>query len=382
MKRKLVTLLTTAVILSSLFGTAVFAEEADFAPEIATEAIDEEVAMTLDNVVIADITEEIDNAQKGNITAAFAPTVTSSYNLDTKQSIPAISYSFYCGDSFKDAASVEMYMNSAKVPYDSAYLKKNLIPGKGFRVVFLATILKSGTNTLTVNLNGKPVIEYTVNLAISGSGDSLSLSIKSYNVVVSTEDQHEKNQMNFQDVPSNKWYAEAVTFVYQQGLMNGVDANNFAPSQKCTREMMVRILYNAAGSPAVDGNNKFSDVKNGAWYANAVTWAVEKGITNGSSPTSFGVGNNTTREQVACFLYNYAKSEGWKISAPDTSILDKLFKDANQISGYARVPLAWAYNYGIVGGNTDGTINPKGNASRAEIAQMIMKFQLNVANQK
>ena len=183
----------------------------------------------------------------------------------------------------------------------------------------------------------------------------------------------------FSDVPAGKWYSKPdgpIAYVIANGIMNGTgDGSTFAPEDPCTREMFVQILYNVEGAPGAGPSNPFSDVKSGKWYYNAVTWAFANSVTSGKSATLFGVGENVTREQLAQFLLNYATKRGF--NTKDRADLSK-FPDAGSISGWAKNAISWANANGIINGKIVKGVNyldPKGNATRAETAQMLMGFQ-------
>ncbi len=173
----------------------------------------------------------------------------------------------------------------------------------------------------------------------------------------------------FSDVTTANWYADAVAYVVDNELMNGVSADTFEPNSTMSRAMMVTVLYRMAGSPAVSGENVFTDVPNGSWYADAVTWGVENGLVTGTTDTTYEPNAGITREQMATLLWRYADS-------PDVSGSDGLdqFTDAASISGYARTAMAWASQQGLVNG-TNGTLSPRGSATRAEIATILMRYQ-------
>ena len=173
----------------------------------------------------------------------------------------------------------------------------------------------------------------------------------------------------FSDVTTANWYADAVAYVVDNKLMNGVSADTFEPNSTMSRAMMVTVLYRMAGSPAVSGENVFTDVPNGSWYADAVTWGVENGLVTGTTDTTYEPNAGITREQMATLLWRYAGS-------PDVSGSDGLdqFTDAASISGYARTAMAWASQQGLVNG-TNGTLSPRGSATRAEIATILMRYQ-------
>ena len=144
----------------------------------------------------------------------------------------------------------------------------------------------------------------------------------------------------------------------------------FAPDEKLTRGMLVTMLYRLSGDE-VSGENDFSDVSDDAWYAEAVVWALEKGITSGYGDGTFGADDEVTREQLAVFLMRYA---GIDNEETDT----EKFEDDDMISDWAKSSVLWAKANGIVSGRDDGTFDGMGNATRAEIATVFMRFCENV----
>lgn len=184
----------------------------------------------------------------------------------------------------------------------------------------------------------------------------------------------------FTDVRPDDWFYEAVMFVYQNGLMEGTGDTVFAPGMTTTRSMLATLLYRLEGEPAVTGGSAFTDVADSAWYADAVSWAAENGIVGGYGGGLFGPEDNITREQLATILYRYAQAKGHDVSVgEDTNILS--YTDALEISEYAIPAMQWACGAGIIQGN-GGYLNPQGDATRAEIATMLMRFCGYYANTK
>lgn len=173
----------------------------------------------------------------------------------------------------------------------------------------------------------------------------------------------------FVDVNSGAWYYDAVSFVYNKGIMNGVTATTFEPNSTITRGMVVTMLWRMAGEPYVSGGS-FSDVASGRYYSTAVAWAAKNGIVDGYSSTVFGVNDPVTREQFATILYRYAKYMGY--STTGSSLTG--YYDANSVSSWARDAMGWAVRNGIITGSGNSRLNPTGTASRAEVAQMFMSF--------
>ena len=185
----------------------------------------------------------------------------------------------------------------------------------------------------------------------------------------------EQAPLPFPDVTEGDWFYDAVRYAYETGLMDGVGDSLFAPNSDTTRAQLVTILYRLAGQPAPSGDSGFADVAAGTWYTDAVAWAAENGIVNGTTDTTFAPGNDITREQLVTVLYRYAESKGYDVSA---SADLTGYPDAGQVQDYAQPAMAWAVAEGIVEG-VDGTLNPAGNASRAQIATILMRFCEGVA---
>ena len=180
----------------------------------------------------------------------------------------------------------------------------------------------------------------------------------------------------FPDVDENDWFYDEVVYVYENGLMNGVENNQFAPNTATNRAMLATILYRLAGEPAVSGDLPFTDVESGTWYTDAVLWAAQNGIVNGLGENTFAPMNTLTREQLVTMLYRYAEAEGYDVSAAaDLSG----YPDAGKVQPYAQEAMSWAVAEGIVAGMEDGTLNPAGNATRAQIATILMRFCEGVA---
>lgn len=176
----------------------------------------------------------------------------------------------------------------------------------------------------------------------------------------------------FTDVSAGDWFHAAVDCMVEKGIMTGVSSSIFAPGATTTRGMIVTMLYNLEGKPAIS-DNTFEDVTAGEWYANAVNWAAEKGIVSGYGNNKFGPNDNVTREQMAAILYRYAQYKGYDVSVgEDTNILS--YTDGFDVSEYAYPALQWACGAGIISGKGNDTLDPSGEATRAEVAQMMKQF--------
>lgn len=175
----------------------------------------------------------------------------------------------------------------------------------------------------------------------------------------------------FTDVKATDWFYKNVEFAVQKGLFSGTAADTFSPGASMTRAMLVTVLYRLEGSPAVSGNNGFTDVRSGEWYTDAVIWANAKGLVTGYGDGLFGTNDSITREQMAVILYNYAALKGYDVAG---SADLKAFTDAEGISSWALEPMKWANSEGLITGRTATTLAPEGSAIRAEVAAILQRF--------
>ncbi len=184
------------------------------------------------------------------------------------------------------------------------------------------------------------------------------------------------SKTGYSDVSANDWFASAVDYVTDKGMMNGTSATTFGPKANTTRGMVVTVLYRLENEPSTAAAS-FTDVASGAYYANAVAWANANGVVSGYGNGKFGPNDKVTREQLAAILYRYAQYKKYDVSVgEDTNIMD--FDDVRQISSYAVPAIQWACGAGVMSGKSTYTLDPKGDATRAEVAAMLMRFCENV----
>ena len=175
----------------------------------------------------------------------------------------------------------------------------------------------------------------------------------------------------FKDVKANDWFYANVQYVVENKLMNGVAEDKFAPNDTLTRAMLVTVLYRNAGEPATNRSIPFADVDMGAYYANAVSWAKQNGIVSGVTENEFAPDSNITREQIATILFRYAQYKGMEAITLEENLH---FVDSDEISEYAVSAMNWAVGKGLIKGKSETTLNPKDNATRAEIAAILQRF--------
>ena len=180
----------------------------------------------------------------------------------------------------------------------------------------------------------------------------------------------EPSGMPFTDVASGAWYYDAVSFVYKRGLMSGTGDNLFSPNVTTSRGMIVTILYRLDGSPSASSAG-FTDVTSGQWYTDAVNWAAANDIVAGYGNGLFGPNDTVTREQMAVILYRYAQYMGY-----DTSASNSLngYTDVGGVSSWALTAMQWANAEGLINGTSSTTLSPTSGATRAEVAQILMRF--------
>lgn len=178
-------------------------------------------------------------------------------------------------------------------------------------------------------------------------------------------------QLPFADVREGDWFYDAVAYAYTNGIFSGTSTATFSPNNTMTRSMLVTVLWRMEGEPAVNSANPFADVAAGTWYTDAVIWANSTGIVNGTGTAVFAPNDSVTREQLTAILYRYAKTKGRDISG--TSALSA-FLDGNQVSDWAARAVEWACAEGLLTGKDDGRLDPQGQASRAEVATILMRL--------
>lgn len=236
-----------------------------------------------------------------------------------------------------------------------------LSPDKGYKLDKLTVTDGSGKTVSTVK---KSDTVYTFTMPASAVKVGVSY-------VKATET---PSGTKFNDVSANDWFASAVDYVTGKGMMNGTADNTFSPKAHTTRGMVVTVLYRLENQPSTSAAS-FTDVASGAYYANAVAWANANGIVSGYGSGKFGPNDKVTREQLAAILYRYAQYKKYDVSGAKS--LDG-YTDAQSVSSYAVPALQWANAAGIVTGKSGSKLDPKGNATRAEVAAMLMRFCENV----
>lgn len=295
-------------------------------------------------------------------------------------------YSHEVADWFNDPN----YPSLGDGSYYNSWLRAADISPEQYVNELLGKILKVGKNGTvepkltfqhigkSVTFTFKPDTGYKVK-DVKVNGKSVG-AVKTYTIdklTVSTriEVEFTNGKLPFTDVRESDWFYEDVAFAYENGLFAGTSDTTFSPNASMTRAMLVTVLYRLEGQPAVNGRSGFSDVQYNGYYEDAVTWAADNGIVNGTSTTTFSPNANVTREQMAAILYRYAQHKKYNTAA--SSGLNG-FTDHASVSGYAAASLEWAVAEKLVNGSA-GKLMPTGNATRAQVAAILHRFVENVA---
>ena len=289
-------------------------------------------------------------------------------------------------DATHNAASAEITFTANEIPYTGKYsyeistaigdngaLSVDRYVTEGERVTITVSPDDAyKLDDLSVTANGKEV-------EVIDNGDgTFSFTMPSADVKISatfvedpdwTEPEEPATDVSdlFIDVAPNAWYKDAVQYAYDNGLMTGVSATEFAPEATTTRAMIVSILARLEGVTSAEAAG-FGDV-NDEWYATAVNWAANVGVVNGYEDNTFRPNQPITREQLAAILMNYASYKG-----EDVGARADLSNYTDQPSAWATETMQWAVAEGLISGVTADQLQPQGNATRAQVAAILERF--------
>lgn len=294
-------------------------------------------------------------------------------------------------NAYKTAISDPYFLSnigeSSKVSY-SDVTTSGLKAGKEKISAFVKT-WRPGIGRIDYLVNGKKLasstsVPYEVDIDFSDyAGENINIFVNAYDYkgsLISSKSQgtwvvgelrNPSKDNPFTDMKDSDWFVPAVKYVYKNGYFAGTSKDKFEPSTHMNRSMLVQTLYNLENKPRVSWSEKFKDVESGKWYSDAIIWAEEEGIVSGYDNGKFGTNDKITREQISVMLYKYAQMKGEDV----TSNLDLgSFEDSDKISNWAIDSMIWANSEKIINGRTSTSLAPKGNASRGEVATMIMNL--------
>lgn len=184
----------------------------------------------------------------------------------------------------------------------------------------------------------------------------------------------------YQDVADSDWHTEAIEYVTAIDLMQGVGNGNFQPNQPLTRAQVATLLYRLTGSPKTEYVGQFQDVPRDEWYANSVSWAYQQGVVNGTSETTFSPSTNITREQLAVMIKNYVKTTGTKLKVAANALYR--LKDCWSVSPYAEGGVTMMCEAGLMNPDGQYNFNPRNNVTRADAAVVFMRLSKALAGEQ
>ena len=249
-----------------------------------------------------------------------------------------------------------------------------------------------GVNKALKPEQGSPV---TVSAGLSGNGTAAIFSSddKAYTIILTDAGEvllsvycpKDKTcpMSAYTDLKPTEWYHDGIHFVLQSGFMSGYSSKLFGPGDDTTRAMVATIIWNMAGKPKTDAKIRFTDVENGKWFTEAIRWAAAAGIIVGytdgiTGEMIFCPNDSVTREQLATMMYRYAKYMKVDVSVGEsTNVLS--YDDSFSISSWAASAIQWSVGSGLMGGRTAHTLDPKANATRAEVATVVMRYATTLA---
>lgn len=220
--------------------------------------------------------------------------------------------------------------------------------------------------TLTVTDKNGSALDLT-----DKGGGKYTFTMSSGPVTVTATFMDDNTMLNFfVDVPAGAYYYDAVLWAAEGGIVTGTDAVHFSPDASCTRAQLVTFLWRAAGSPAVNYAMNFTDVDSGAYYAEAVRWAASEKVVEGTTAETFAPDAAVTRAQVVTMLYRFAKAQGMDTTQGGMAIRE--FDDFDAVPAYALEAMDWAVNAGVLKGDNNRLL-PQDNCTRAQIVTMLYR---------
>ncbi len=228
-------------------------------------------------------------------------------------------------------------------------------PDKGYTLETLSVTDRNGS---ALNLTDKGGGQYT-------------FTMPSGPVTVTATFMDDNTMLNFfVDVPAGAYYYDAVLWAAEGGIVTGTDAVHFSPDASCTRAQLVTLLWRAAGSPVVNYAMNFNDVDSGTYYAEAVRWAASEKVVEGTTAETFAPDAAVTRAQVVTMLYRFAKAQGMDTTQGGMAIRE--FDDFDAVPAYALEAMDWAVNAGVLKGDNNRLL-PQDNCTRAQIVTMLYR---------
>ncbi len=232
---------------------------------------------------------------------------------------------------------------------------------------------EKGYQLVSLTLDGEPV-DFDL-LSGPGAGGSYTFRLMyisdSHKLRATFEAESGSDAKDFTDIDGH-WAEDAILWAVEQGLMNGTGGTSFTPNATTTRAMAATVLWRMADQPAAKTVSPFTDTPDGMWYSTAIAWASESGIVEGVGENLFAPNREITRQEMAAILWRYAKWSGSELTGSAADLAG--FPDAGQVADWAAEAMAWAVNTKLINGRTGGLLVPQGTAQRAELATILQRF--------
>ncbi len=309
---------------------------------------DDETISGTYTVMTEELLTKLDNRYKVyTATPVFASTSSSSGGSSSGGSSSKTTYKVTTSSVANGGVNV-----SPSSPAKGDKVKITLSPNKGYKLDKL-TVTDASGKTVSTTKTSDTVYTFTM------PASQVTVGVT---YVKADETTEQPSTKTFSDVSSSDWFADAVKYVSDKGMMNGTGTGKFSPADSTTRAMLMTVIARYAGQDTTGSN---------PWYQKGMEWAKANGVSDGTAPNA-----NITREQLVTMLYRYAKASGKDVSVgKDTNILS--YADATTVSEYAIPAMQWACGAGIVNG-ANGKLNPQNNATRAEVAAILMRYCENI----
>lgn len=204
------------------------------------------------------------------------------------------------------------------------------------------------------------------------TGEEITIVVKDSSAEEPDPEPEPTPELPYRDVTDADWFYNEVAYAYEKGIMTGINDTTFAPYDSLARAQFAIILHRLNGEPQMEYTDRFHDVGEGLWYTDAILWAEDIDVVTGYSNGNFGPADKINREQMATMMYRYAEYKGYSLEG---GVDYSQYKDAANVSDFAKEAMSWAVGNGVITGKYDETrLDPQGEASRAECAIIMMRF--------
>lgn len=238
---------------------------------------------------------------------------------------------------------------------------------------YIASVTVNGVEVVGDVVTLKPADGIQVIVIKDKAGNETMIQVTVANTVCDGKD--DCPSLVFPDLDSSAWYHEYTDYVISNNLMHGFEDGTFRPGDTLNRAMLMQALYNLEGRPAVTGEDPFTDTDAETWYADAILWGAQQGLIKGYGDGKFGPADPVTREQMVTVFHRYSAVKGYSLTEGSYD----QFTDKDGVNSFAEAAMRWAVGSGLLNGMGDGILMPTGNTNRAQVATVIQRFNETIA---